>query len=300
MTQRRRVGIDGRTLWVSNLEKVLWPTEGYTKADLISYLLEAAPFILPHLAHRPLVLTRYPDGIDGKSFYQKNMPEKHPAWLATFAHKGGDGRTLLYCVCRDRPTLAWLGNLAAIELHPWLSRVAAPDRPDFAVFDLDPSPPSTFADVRRVALVLRELLQELGLRGYPKTTGATGLHVYVPIKAQYTYRQVREFVRTCSETVRRVLPEACTLERAVARRRGVYLDYLQNVQGKTLACVYGPRPRPGAPVSLPVTWDELPSLDPTGFNLNTALDRVARVGELFAAVLADRQELPSRLLSPLS
>jgi len=290
--------VAGRLLELSNLDKVLWPEEGYTKGDLIHYLLAVAPYLLPHLEERPLNLTRYPDGVTGKSFYQKDIPRTAPAWVrrVRIAHEDHD---VDYCVADSPATLAWLGQWACLEIHPWLSRVDALELPDFAVFDLDPTPPAGFREAVEVALVIREFLLRFGLRTYPKTSGATGVHVYLPLVREFTYRQVQELVSGVAEAIHGVIPGLTTRERTVARRRGVYIDHLQNVRGKTLASVYSPRPLPGAPVSAPVTWEELPRVDPRELNLRSVPERLARKGDLFAPVLRDRQH-PGRLMERLA
>jgi len=294
--RRVPVEIDGRTFSVGNLDKVLWPADGYTKADLMRYYLAVGPYLLPHLADRPLVFTRYPDGISGPSFYQKDIPAGAPGWVRTFPYRAATGRVLDFVLCPDRATLAWVASQACIEIHPWLSRTGTLDCPDWAVFDLDPAPPATFADALPLAFALRRVLGELGLSSVPKTTGAAGIHIYVPLAPGYTYRQVREFVRRVAMAMKRAFPARVTLERSVDKRGGhVYIDYLQNVRGKTLVAPYGVRPSPGAPVSTPVTWDELRTVDPSRFTIVTVPRRVMDRGDLFAAALAHSGWIPGEL-----
>ena len=289
---RQAVEIDGRQLVLSNLDKPLWPREGYTKADLISYLLAVSAYLLPHLRQRPLVLTRYPNGIGRASFYQKNVPANAPAWIPTWEDRSGSGRSIRYLLVEERAALAWLGNLAAIELHPWYSRAVRPEEPDVAVMDLDPAEGADFDDVREVAGLLGRLLEDLGLQFWLKTSGATGLHVYVPIRSGHSYAQVVAFTRRLAELIVEVHPRKATVARPVVERRGkVYLDYLQNGRGKTLACVYGPRPQPGAPVSTPIRWEELGHVHPRQFNLQTVPPRLEKLGDIFLPVLAGRQDL---------
>lgn len=291
--RRVPVEIDGRRFTVGNLNKVLWPADGYTKADLMRYYLAVAPWLLPHLRDRPLVFTRYPDGIAAPSFYQKDLAAGAPDWVETFPHLASTGRTINFVICRDAAALAWIAGQAFIEIHPWLSRAATSDCPDWAVFDLDPAAPASFADAVPLALALRRLLERMGFSAVPKTTGATGIHIYVPLEPRYTYRQVREFVRAVAMALKRAFPAAVTLERAVARRAGrVYVDYLQNVRGKTLIAPYGVRPLPGAPVSTPVAWDELPGLDPRAFTIDTVPGRLAARGDLFRPALAFHGRIP--------
>jgi bifunctional non-homologous end joining protein LigD len=295
--ERVTATVAGRLISLGNLDKVLWPDEGYTKGDLIGYYVSVAPYILPHLAGRPLTLTRYPDGITGKCFYQKDIPRNAPAWVQTTRVKHGD-HTVDYCLADGPATLAWLGQWACLELHPWLSRTDAPDLPDFAVFDLDPSPPAGFGETVDLAFALRLMLSQFGLRLYPKTSGSAGLHLYLPIIRGYTHKEVQMFVGRTADVISRSLPDLTTRERRVNRRAGVYIDHLQNAKGRTLVSVYSPRPQSGAPVSTPVTWDELPHLSPKGFNLQTIPARLAKLGDLFSAVLTDLQN-PGPMMASL-
>ena len=294
---RLTVTVAGRELSVSNLDKVLWPGDGYTKGDLIEYLVTVAPYLLPHLAGRPLNLTRYPDGIGGKSFYQKDIPDTAPPWVRTVTIVHGD-HDVNYCLADSPATLAWLGQWGCLEIHPWLSRVDGLDNPDLVVFDLDPTPPAGFGEAVEIAFAVRRLLAEHGLRAYPKTSGATGVHLYLPIVRRFTYKEVARYVGRVADIIHQALPGRTTRERTVARRRGVYLDHLQNIKGKTLAAVYGPRPRPGAPVSTPVTWEELPGVRPEEWNLRTVPGRLARLGDIFAGALADVQD-PGPMMAAL-
>ncbi|MHB0884919.1 MAG: non-homologous end-joining DNA ligase [Bacillota bacterium] len=292
MNQEQTVTIAGRRMVLTNPHKVLWPAPSFTKGDMIEYYVRVAPLMLPHLADRPLVLTRYPDGVDGEWFYQKDCPEYAPPWVETFEFyaKSAD-RSIAFILARDAADLAWLANQAAIEIHPWLSRYDEPERPDFAIFDLDPSPPADFKWVVEVAFIIKGLLDRLGLRAYPKTSGATGLHIYLPVKRLYSYPDLARFVAAVADLIRSDRPDLTTRERTVAKRRGVYIDHLQNVLGKTIAAPYSLRPTPVATVSTPVRWDELPGLDPKDFNIRTVLQRFERVGDLFAPVISDKQVL---------
>ncbi len=287
------LNFNGEKLVFTNLEKELWPGEGISKYDLIKYYLEVAPYLLPHLRGRFLVMRRFPHGIGREGFYQKNIPAAAPVWINTapFPHGKKTTRYLL----ADRPeTLAWLGNLACLELHPWLSAASSPDRPDFAVFDLDPAPGLSFQSVCRLALELKKLLQRRRLRAYVKTSGATGLQVYLPLQPRYTYKEARNYCRGIFAELHTLLPDLTTMERSVARRgRKIYLDYLQNARGKTLVAPYSPRSLPGAPVSAPLAWEEVcdPSLHPSAFNLRSIVSRLQGRGDLFAPVLTDRQRI---------
>lgn len=292
--ERLRVQVAGRELEVSHLDRLLWPDDGLTKADLIGYLLHVAPYLLPHLHDRPLVCTRYPDGAAGEGFYQKDAPAATPPWVRTWSYRTREGRRIRFILADEPATLAWLGQQAAIEIHPWLSTIHHPDRPDWVVFDLDPGPQATFAMAVEVAFLVRRTLGALDLAGFPKTSGATGLHVLVPILPEHPYPVVTEFARRVAVLVERLRPGLVTTVRAVARRppASVYLDFLQNGMGKTLVMVYGPRPRPRAPVSMPVTWEELErGVDPAAWTLRTAPMRLAQVGDLWARAEAHRRSL---------
>lgn len=267
-----RLRVGDHEVVVTHPDRLLWPRDGITKAELVDYYLRVSPWMLPHLAGRPLVLTRYPGGIETRGFYQKDCPPGTPDWVPTvrFATSRA-GRTLRYLLA-DRPaTLAWLGNLAAIEIHPWLSTARRPDRPDLVVVDLDPDPPATFEDAREVAFWVREALAHLGLWGVPKLSGASGVHVYVPVEARYTYSQTSRLVAALGRALAQVMPQRVTAERRVHLRAGrVYVDPYQNLRGKTVAGPYSPRPLPGAPVAVPVTWEELRAVHPLDFTLRGA------------------------------
>ncbi len=290
---RETVKVQGQEVSISNLDKVFWEDEGYTKGNLINYYVQVFPYLLPHLAERPLVVTRYPSGAAGKWFYQKNAPEGTPDWVNTYPwYSSHSDRYLNFVVCDNLATMVWLANQACIELHPWMSRVGSLDRPDFVVFDLDPSEGATFDDVRDVAEVVREVLDFLKIRFFLKTSGATGLHIVVPIMNNYTYDELRDFVRRIAEAVVSLIPEKATVVRKVKDRAGkVYVDYLQNIQGKTVCSVYSVRPRPGAPVSTPITWEELRESQPGDFNIITVPPRLIQKGDMFAGVNTERQRI---------
>jgi bifunctional non-homologous end joining protein LigD len=283
-------------LHFTHLDKVLWPREGYTKYDLIHYYLEVAPYLLPHLRHRPLVVTRYPQGIAGAGFYQKNLPPGAPSWLRRIEIQHEGAKKTCYLVPQKPDDLAWLGNQACLELHPWLSSIASLDYPDFLVFDLDPMERSSFEQVKKVALVIRETLGELGFKCWPKTSGATGIQVYLPLAPYSTYQEARAFAYRVSLLVHKRLPQLTTLERKIKDREGkIYLDYLQNVRGKTLVSPYSPRPLPGATVSAPLTWEELEdrSFTPASFHIKNMPQRLREKGDFFAPVLTVKQRLPT-------
>lgn len=279
------VVVEGRHLLLSNLDKLYWPDDGYTKGQLVAYYADNFSYLASYLRDRPLVVTRYPNGITEKFFYQKNVPAGAPDWITTFpVPTESEKRVINYIICNDLPTLIWLVNSGAIELHPWLSRITSLDYPDFAVFDLDPDPPSGLEEAKKVALTLRALLLPLGLDLRVKTSGATGLHVYVPLKGTDTYEQVREFCGIVARVVAQNLPSLVTVERKISERQGkVYIDWLQNIRGQTICAPYSVRPLSGAPVSTPITWEELPTL--TGScNIMTIEDRLLDKGDLFASM----------------
>lgn len=291
------VEVDGRVIHLTNLAKVLWPQDGYTKAHLIRYYAQVAPVMLPHLRGRPLTVTRWPEGVTGPSFYQKNAPPYTPRWVRTWRapHRDPDSdgkKPIDYILAQDTATLVWLANQACIELHPWLSTAENPDNPDRIVLDLDPDPPAGFPQARRVALVVKEVLDRMGLRGYPKLSGATGVHICIPVAPRHPYRVASRLAGFIGRIVADLLPHEATVERRVKDRRGrVYLDYLQNLPGKTIAAAYSVRPRTQPTVSMPVTWEELAACEPGDFTIETVPPLVARHGDRAAAVLHDRQSI---------
>ncbi len=258
------VEVGGRALVLSNRDKVLWPQDGYTKGDLVAYYRSVAPWILPHLAGRPLTLQRYPDGIDGESFFEKHAPRGLPDWVPTVAVPTESGRRAVtdFVVCNDEPTLVYAANLAAIVLHVWTSRVDALDVPEFLFFDLDPFEGCTLATLAKVALGLRDALGEIGLAPLVKSSGGSGLHVAVPLEPRYGYEVARHFGELVARTLHGRLPTLTTLERMPAKRPAgtVYLDYVQVGKGKTLVAPYSLRARAKAPVSLPLDWSEVEAM----------------------------------------
>ncbi len=259
------VEIDGRSLAISNRDKVLWPEDGYTKGDLIAYYRAVSPLLLPHLHGRPLTLERYPDGIAGESFFEKHAPKHVPEWVERVKVSHGSGNRsgpIEFILCNDEATLAYVANLASIVLHVWTSREHAIDEPDFLFFDLDPFDGCTLANLAKTAVALRETLAEIGLRPLIKSSGGSGLHVVIPLAAGYSYDFCKGFGELVMRTLHQRLPEETTLERMPAKRpKGtVYLDYVQIGRGKTMVSIFSARPRAGAPVSMPMTWDEIEAL----------------------------------------
>lgn len=283
----------------TNLDKVFWPEEGYTKGDLIQFYERISPYLCPHLEDRPLVLKRYPDGILGEYFYQKDVPDYVPAWLRTETLYSEDvDRYIRYFVGCERELLLYLANMGAITQNPWCSRIQSLDYPDYIIFDLDPVG-AAFPIVQDVAVQLHAILDELGLRAYPKTSGASGIHVFLPIlQDRFTYEDVRTFAEAIASVLVSRMPGVATIERVVKRRKPetVYIDFLQNVRGKTVASVYSPRAEPGAPVSTPLRWDELErTIEPRQFHVKNIFERLDRVGDLFGPVLTDRQDISAFL-----
>ena len=282
-----------RQVRLSNIDKIFWPDTGYTKGDLIQYYAAMAPVLLPHLKGRALSLSRYPDGIDGNTFYEKQCPSHAPEWIVRAPiHSGHRGEVIEFCTAPDVESLVWIANMAAIEMHPWLSRFQHPDMPDVALFDLDPQEGSSWEQVAYVAGLINVLLERLGLAGYAKTSGSRGLHILVPIEPVHDYARVRKFVETVGRMVAAADPEAATLEWDMARRGArVFIDHNQNVGGKTTAAVYSVRPRPGAPVSTPLLWSELDQVNPGDFTIATIWERLRKHGDLLAPVLEGGQTL---------
>ena len=282
---------------VTNSDKVFFPGEGITKAEVVGYYRAIAPSMLPFLKDRPLVLTRYPDGIEGKSFFQKDAPEWRPEWIRTVRIRSEDvGRDLDHFLVDDAEGLAWIANLGTIPIHVWSSRAPALERPDWCVVDLDPKE-APFAHVVELARALHALCEDIGVPSYAKTTGQKGLHVLVPLGGQLTHEQSRTLGELLARAIEARLPAISTTARAVGARGGrVYLDYLQNGYGKTIAAPYSVRPRPGAPVSTPVRWSEVNGrLDPARFTIRTVPRRAARLADPLLPVLSDRPDLLAAL-----
>lgn len=263
--------VQGHKVRVSNLDKVFWPKTGTTKGQMLDYYIKASPYLLPCLRGRPVSMQRFPDGAEGQGFYQKNCPDNAPEWVKTFPIERGRGKQTRYVLVENLPTLVWLANLGVIEFHPWLSSIEALDNPDYAVFDLDPMERFGFSEVCQIALAIKKLLDTLGLIGRAKTSGATGMQVFVPLEPVYSYRQVRDFVHACSAIIQKEFPHWTTLERSVSKRGGkIYLDYMQNAREQTIVSAFSLRPREVPSFSAPIEWNMLVSnMDPTVFNLHT-------------------------------
>ncbi|HEX2030814.1 MAG TPA: non-homologous end-joining DNA ligase [Actinomycetota bacterium] len=282
---------DGRRLRLSNLDKVFWPDEGITKGDLLAYYWNVADLLLPYLRDRPLTMKRMPDGVGGPHFYEKNAPSHTPEWMARCRVESEEDEARMgyndFLVANDRAGLLFVANLGAIEFHPLHSRCEDTERPDYLFFDLDPFPPATFDDVLAVARHVRAALDALGLPSYPKTSGATGMQIYVGLDPRLTYEEARDFVGAVGRAIHRADPDRVTMTYQVARRRGIFIDHNMNRRGANISAVYSVRPEPGATVSTPVTWDEVQAGDvrPERFTIRTIHRRLDEVGDLFRPVL---------------
>ncbi|MDT0651127.1 DNA ligase D [Autumnicola edwardsiae] len=280
--------IGGIQVPFTNLEKVYWPESGFTKYDLIDYYLNISEVILPYLIDRPQNLHRHPNGINQDGFYQKDNEGILPDWVETTKiHSKSSEKDIEYMLCQKEATLLYMANLGCIEINPWSSRIQNLEKPDFTVIDIDPSEKNTFEEVIEVAQAAKVVLEKAGIEGYCKTSGSSGIHVYIPLGALYTYEEGRDFTKLLCYFINEMLPEITTMERNVRKRKGkIYLDYLQNRRGQTLAAPYCARPKSGATVSAPLLWKEVkPGLQLSDFNIKTMPERIERKGDLFAGVL---------------
>jgi bifunctional non-homologous end joining protein LigD len=299
--ERPDAAAEGR-VQLSNLDKPFWPDEGITKGDLLDYYRAVAPVLVPHLRDRPFTMRRYPDGAEGKAFFQKDAPSHMPDWIPTFhvqvstRAKPPRRKWIDAPLVNDADALLWMVNMGCIDMNTWYSRVDRPDRPDFVLFDLDPSPGVGFRETVQVAQLVKQALDALGLAGFPKTSGADGIHVLVPVERRYGYDETRELAEIVAGAIARTNRGLATTEWTKAKRRGVLIDANQNGEGKTIASVYSVRPKPGAPVSTPLRWEEVTeSLDPAAFTMAAVLERIRRHGDLFEGVLTTRQRLEPAL-----
>jgi len=287
------VTLEGKNIKLTNLNKLMWP-EGLTKAHLVKYYTDIAPYLLPYIKGRPLVMKRYPHGIEGEYFYQKECPDYAPEWIQTVSIPHTEKR-VNYIVCEDVPTLVWLANQGCIEIHAWLSQKSNVECPDIAIIDLDPGDQAGFQDVMEVALVVRQALHHLHLKGYPKTSGASGIHILIPLKPVHTFREVTRAMGLVAGLVAEVFPNKATIERSLEKREKnkVYVDYLQNTRGKSMAWIYSLRPLPGAPVSTPVLWEEIErmGITPADFTMNTIFRRLRLFGDLHRDIAKHPQDL---------
>lgn len=298
------VQIEGRTVKLTNLEKVLYPDVGFTKAQVIDYYTRIAPALIPHTRDHPLTLKRYPNGVYGEFFYEKNCPKHRPPWVQTATvWSGGNNRDMYYCLCQDLPTLVWLANLATLELHTSLSYGNDLPTPRTLVFDLDPGPPATIVECCRMGLMLRDVFADHGLESYAKTSGSKGLQLYVPLNTKVSYEETKVVSRGLAQYFEEKHPDLAVHKQLKELRTGkVLIDWSQNDQYKTTINVYSLRARKRPTVSSPVSWDEvekcLRAKDPDllVFDSDQLLNRVEKLGDLFEPVLKKKQKLPKSLL----
>jgi bifunctional non-homologous end joining protein LigD len=303
MAKKAELVVKGKRLPVSNLDKVLYPKAGFTKGKVIDYYIRIAPVLLPHLKDRPLTMKRYPDGVEGEFFYEKNCPSHRPSWVKTAkVWSEGNNRTMEYCLANDLPTLVWAANLADLELHTSLSRKSKIDRPTMMVFDLDPGPPADIVQCCQVGLWLRDLLAKLKLESFAKTSGSKGLQVYVPLNTPATYDETKTLAHALAEYLERERHDFVVSKMSKELRKGkVLVDWSQNDEHKTTICVYSLRAKEEPTVSTPVTWEEAGNClkkkkaDLLRFRSDQTLERVEKMGDLFESVESLKQKLPKKL-----
>lgn len=288
-TKEKDISFGRKKVHVTNLTKIFWPDEGITKGDVIDYYISVSKYILPFLKNRPQSLKRNPNGIRDAGFYHKDAGDEAPEFVKSVKiHSESTNKDIDYILCNDQPTLTYLNNLGCIEINPWHSSTPKLDKPDYVVIDIDPSDGNTFNEVIEAAQVIRSVLKRGGAESYCKTSGATGLHIYIPTGKQYTYDQLKEFAHIVCILTQEQLPDTTTLERNLKKRgsKMIYLDHLQNRRGQTISSVYSLRPKEGAPVSMPVKWTEVkPGLTPQTFNIHNALKRIEKYPDAFTPVL---------------
>ncbi|RYD58961.1 MAG: DNA ligase D [Sphingobacteriales bacterium] len=288
-TMDKTTTISGKKLTLTNQDKIYWPDEGYTKGDVIAYYASVYKYIGKYLKDRPESLKRNPNGIKGPAFFHKDAGEQAPDWMATYPTWSESAeKTIDYLLINDKPSLLYVANLGCIEINPWNSRTANPDKPDYLVIDLDPSDKNSFNDVVDCAHVVKGIFDSAGIDSYCKTSGSTGLHIYIPLGAKYDYEQTRQFAEIIAQMTVDELPNLATIERSLSKRakNKVYIDFLQNKEGATLSTVYSLRPKPGAPVSTPLDWKEVKhGIDPRDYNIENTVKRLEKRGDLFAPVL---------------
>jgi len=305
MPKKTTLDIEGKTLPVSNLEKIYYPKTGFTKGEMIAYYIKIAPLVLPHLEGRPLTMKRYPNGVDGPFFYEKQCPQPKPPFVKTFSvarhHETG---SIQYCIVNNLPTLVWAANLGDLELHTFLSKAPHIHKPTQIVFDLDPGPPANAVQCAQVALWLREMFENLGLKIFVKSSGSKGMQIYVPLNTPTTYKETSPFAKAVAQTLEKAHPELVVSDMKKALRKGkVLVDWSQNSETKTTVCVYSLRAKERPFVSMPLEWEEvekcLKKKDSSlvFFEAEEALKRVEKKGDLFAPVLTLKQNLKKALAS---
>lgn len=282
----------GQQLRFNHVTKLYWPEDKVTKGDMLNYYYKVGEYMVPYLKDRPMSLNRFPGGIHGQSFYQKNVTDKAPDWAKTFDHITDEGKVTKYLVGTDESSLLWMASLGCIEINPWFSRAQTPDNPDYCVIDLDPDK-HTYDQVVEAARLTKDVLDAIDVPSYPKTSGSTGMHIYIPLGGKYTYQQSQLFANIIVKLVHKQIPDYTSLERSIAARNGkMYLDFLQNRPGATIAGPYSLRPKPGATVSMPLTWKEVkPGLTIQHFNIHNVIGRLKETGDLFKGVLGDGIDL---------
>jgi bifunctional non-homologous end joining protein LigD len=290
------VRIGRRDVAISNPDKVFFPQPGLTKGDLVSYYVGVADLALPHLRRRPFHMKRYPNGVDGEFFHQKRVPANHPDYVDDVFVQFPSGHSTVFAIVDNAAALAWVANLGCIELHTWHSRVPEIEQPDYLLIDLDPTTNGQWPFVREIALVVCEVLDELGLRSYPKTSGATGLHVLAPIRPEVRFPDVRRFAKAVAEEVERRIDDqrVATTTWRVADRVGVFVDFGQNARDRTIASAYSVRPTADARVSAPLRWDEVADVEPEAFTVATMPARIEAVGDPMAGMWRSPPSLRSR------
>lgn len=295
--KRTSVQVGERTLSISNLDKVLYPEVGFTKAEVIDYYVRIAPVLLDHLGDRGITMRRFPDGVDGGSFFEKRCPTHRPEWLPAVDGPGDRGGAIGYCCLAETAALAWAANMAAIELHAPLARAADIESPTMVVFDLDPGPGTAMAECAEVGLWIRDTLAGIDLAAYPKTSGSKGLQVYLPLNSPHTHEHASSFALAVAQVLEKAHPDLIVTTQAKAARTGkVLIDWSQNSRHKTTICAYSLRARPTPTVSTPVTWDEVAAAAdgaPLSFEAADVLARVGTDGDLFAPTVSEVQELPA-------
>jgi bifunctional non-homologous end joining protein LigD len=302
MAKTEVVEVDGRELKLTNLDKVLYPKAGFTKGEVVDYYAKVAPTMVPHLAGRAVTLRRFPEGVEDldSAFFEKRCPKHRPKWVKTARVEAGPRAGKIdFCVCDGKPTLIWFAQLAAVELHPSLSKSRAPKRPTVLAFDLDPGPPADVVDCCRVALRLRDMFGHFGVQSFPKTSGSKGLQVYVPLNNKVDYETTKPFAKAIAQLLEKQTPDAVVSKMKKVEREGkVFVDWSQNHQRKTTIAVYSLRARERPTASTPVSWDEVEQVADSGdgstlvFEADAVLDRIEKQGDLFAPVLELEQDLP--------
>ncbi len=302
MTERAELVVENRKIQVSNLDKVLYPKVGFTKGQVIDYYIRVAPVLLPHLKDRPLTMKRYPDGVEGEFFYEKNCPSHRPKWVKTAkVWSEGNNRMMDYCLAQDLPTLVWAANLADLELHTSLARKRDVARPTMMVFDLDPGAPADIIRCCQVGLWLRDLLAKMKLKSFAKTSGSKGLQVYVPLNTSVTFDRTKDLARSLAQHLETDHADLVTSNMSKAARKGkVFVDWSQNDEHKTTICVYSLRAKEEPTVSTPVAWDEVENClkkkkaDLLKFRSDKTIARVKKMGDLFEPLEKLKQKLPKR------